>query len=140
GLSVQAIARAFLVGESAMEQRITRAKARVNCADVPFEAPDAPARAERRAAVSTLVYLLFNEGYAASGGNMHVRVPLCEEAIRLGRLLLRLFPNEGEILGLTALMLLQHARVAARLDANGNIVLLDDQDRGLWNRPLIEEG
>ncbi|PMV34300.1 hypothetical protein C1X16_30530, partial [Pseudomonas sp. FW305-3-2-15-C-R2A1] len=82
----------------------------------------------------------FNEGYSASGGEAHVRVPLCEEAIRLGRLLLRLFPGESEIMGLTALMLLQHARAAARLDENNNIVLLDDQDRGKWDRALIAEG
>jgi RNA polymerase sigma-70 factor, ECF subfamily len=87
-----------------------------------------------------MIYLLFNEGYAASGGEAHVRIPLCEEAIRLGRLLLRLFPSEAEIMGLTALMLLQHARATARLDANGNLVLLEDQDRGLWNRALIAEG
>src|SRR4029077_8816369 len=91
GLSVKQIARAFLVGESAMEQRITRAKARINRADVPFETPGAPERAERLSAVSTMIYLLFNEGYVASGGSAHVRVPLCEEAVRLSRLLLRLF-------------------------------------------------
>jgi RNA polymerase sigma-70 factor (ECF subfamily) len=87
-----------------------------------------------------MIYLLFNEGYSASGGDAHVRVPLCEEAIRLSRLLLRLFPAESEIMGLTALLLLQHARAAARLDAGGNLVLLDDQDRTLWNRTLIGEG
>ena len=87
-----------------------------------------------------MIYLLFNEGYSASGGDAHVRVPLCEEAIRLGRLLLRLFPSESEIMGLTALMLLQHARAAARLDENANIVLLDDQDRSKWNHGLIAEG
>jgi RNA polymerase sigma-70 factor (ECF subfamily) len=87
-----------------------------------------------------MLYLLFNEGYSASGGTVHVRVPLCEEAIRLARLLLRLFPSEPEILGLAALLLLQHARTPARLDAEGNIVLLEDQDRRLWNRELIDEG
>ena len=140
GLSVKEIARAFLVGESAMEQRITRAKARISSADVPFETPGAPERTERLAAVSTMIYLLFNEGYAASGGNAHVRVALCAEAIRLSRLLLRLFPSESEIMGLLALMLLQHARVAARLDAESNIVLLEEQDRTLWDRELIGEG
>ena len=140
GLSVKEIARAFLIGESAMEQRITRAKARISSADVPFETPGAPERNERLAAVSTMIYLLFNEGYAASGGNVHVRVPLCEEAIRLSRLLLRLFPSEGEIMGLLALLLLQHARVPARLDAESNIVLLEEQDRTLWDRELIGEG
>jgi len=97
-------------------------------------------RAERLAAVAAMIYLLFNEGYSASGGTEHVRVPLCEEAIRLARLLLRLFHGEPEILGLTALLLLQHARAAARLDAEGAIVLLDNQDRSLWNRELIAEG
>jgi RNA polymerase sigma-70 factor (ECF subfamily) len=87
-----------------------------------------------------MIYLLFNEGYAASGGDAHIRVPLCEEAIRLGRMLLRLFPAEPEIMGLTALLLLQHARAAARLDAEGNIVLLEDQDRRLWERAIIAEG
>jgi RNA polymerase sigma-70 factor (ECF subfamily) len=87
-----------------------------------------------------MLYLLFNEGYSASGGDVHVRVPLCEEAIRLARLLLRLFPSEPEIMGLTALLLLQHSRASARLDANGAIVLLEEQDRKLWNRTLIGEG
>ena len=140
GLTVKEIARAFLVSESAMEQRITRAKARISAGDVPFETPGAPERAERLAAVSTMIYLLFNEGYSASGGNAHVRVPLCEEAIRLARLLLRLFQGNCEIMGLLALMLLQHARARARLDAENNIVLLEDQDRGLWDYGLIAEG
>jgi RNA polymerase sigma-70 factor (ECF subfamily) len=140
GLSVKEIARAFLVSESAMEQRITRAKNRVAAARVPFETPGAPERAERLGAVAAMVYLLFNEGYSASGGTVHVRVPLCEEAIRLARLLLRLFASEPEIMGLTALLLLQHARARARLDAQDRIVLLEDQDRGRWNREMIAEG
>jgi RNA polymerase sigma-70 factor, ECF subfamily len=140
GLTVKEIARAFLVGESAMEQRITRAKARINAADVPFDTPGAPERASRLSAVSTMLYLLFNEGYSASGGNAHVRIPLCEEAIRLSRLLLRLFPSEPEIMGLTALLLIQHARASARLDANNHIILLEEQDRSLWDRELIAEG
>src|SRR5919201_2238771 len=123
-----------------MAQRITRAKRAITQSAIEFETPGPVERAERLATVAAMIYLLFNEGYSASGGDAHVRVPLCEEAIRLGRLLLRLFPGEGEIMGLTALMLLQHARAAARLDANGNIVLLDDQDRSLWNRALINEG
>ena len=140
GLTVKEIARAFLVGESAMEQRITRAKARITAADVPFETPGAPERAERLAAVSTMIYLLFNEGYAASGGTAHIRVSLCEEAIRLGRLLLRLFLGNSEIMGLLALMILQHARAGARLDAENNIVLLEDQERSRWDSGLIAEG
>jgi RNA polymerase sigma-70 factor (ECF subfamily) len=140
GLSVKEIARAFLVSESAMEQRITRAKSRIAAADVPFDAPGAAERAERLAAVAAMLYLIFNEGYSASGGAAHIRAPLCEEAIRLARLLLRLFPSEPEIMGLAALLLLQHARAPARLDAQGGIVLLEDQDRRLWNRTMINEG
>jgi len=140
GLSVKEIARAFLVSEAAMEQRITRAKSAVARAEVPFEAPGAVERAERLAAVAAMIYLVFNEGYSASGGTVHVRLPLCEEAIRLARLLLGLFPGEPEIIGLTALTLLQHARAPARLDADGDIILLEDQDRALWNRDMIAEG
>ena len=138
GLSVKQIARAFVVSEAAMEQRITRAKARVAEAAVPFESPGAIERSERLAAVAAMVYLVFNEGY--SGGQDKDRAPLCDEAIRLGRLLLRLFSAEPEIMGLVALILLQHARKAARFDALGALVLLDDQDRTLWNRALIAEG
>jgi RNA polymerase sigma-70 factor, ECF subfamily len=140
GLSVAQIARAFLVSETAMEQRITRAKSRVAGADVPFETPGAVERAERLAAVAAMVYLIFNEGYSASGASELARAPLCDEAIRLARLLLRLFQGEPEIMGLTALLLLQHARAAARFDAEGSIVLLDDQDRGLWDHKMIAEG
>jgi len=140
GLSVQEIASAFLISEAAMAQRITRAKRAMTQAAVAFETPGPVERAERLNTVAAMIYLLFNEGYSASGGDAHVREPLCEEAIRLGRLLLRLFPSESEIMGLTALMLLQHARAAARLDENNNIVLLDDQDRGKWNREMINEG
>ena len=140
GLTVKEIARAFLVSEAAMEQRITRAKRRVAAAAVPFEAPGPVERAERLGSVAAMVYLLFNEGYAATGGVAHVRAGLCDETIRLARLLLRLFQSEPEIMGLAALMLLQHARTPARLDGDGQIVLLDDQDRGLWNRTMIAEG
>ena len=140
GLSVAQIARAFLVGETAMEQRITRAKSRVGGADVAFETPGAAERAERLAAVAAMIYLIFNEGYSANGGAEEARAPLCDEAIRLARLLLRLFPGEPEIMGLTALLLLQHARAPARFDADGCIVLLEDQDRGRWDRKLIAEG
>jgi RNA polymerase sigma-70 factor (ECF subfamily) len=142
GLTVKQIARAFLVSDSAMEQRITRAKSRIAQADVAFEpAPGAAERAERLAAVAAMLYLVFNEGYSASApGTAAARAPLCEEAIRLARLLLRLFPSEPEIMGLTALMLLQHARAPARFDADGDIVLLEDQDRGRWVRTMIAEG
>ncbi len=140
GLTVKEIARAFLVGEAAMEQRITRAKGRIAKADVAFEAPGPIERAERLGAVAAMVYLVFNEGYSAIGGDAPLRAPLCEEAIRLARLLQRLFPAEPEIMGLTALLLLQHSRSAARLDAEGAIVLLEDQDRSLWNVGMIKEG
>jgi RNA polymerase sigma-70 factor (ECF subfamily) len=140
GLTVPQIARAFLVGDGAMEQRITRAKARIARADVPFETPGAPERAERLVVVARMIYLVFNEGYSATGGELPLRAPLCEEAIRLARLLLRLFPAEPEIMGLLALMLLQHARSAARFDEAGAIILLEDQDRSRWNRGMIAEG
>jgi RNA polymerase sigma-70 factor (ECF subfamily) len=140
GLTVKEIARAFLVGEEAMEQRITRAKGKVSSAEVPFETPGAPERARRLTTVAAMIYLVFNEGYSATGGDAHIRTPLCEEAIRLGRLLLRLFQDEPEIMGLLALMLLQHARTPARLDADGAIVLLEDQDRRRWDRDLLGEG
>jgi RNA polymerase sigma-70 factor (ECF subfamily) len=140
GLTVKEIARAFLVSEAAMEQRITRAKARIGKADVPFEAPGPAERAERLGSVAAMVYLIFNEGYSASGGEAPLRATLCEEAIRLGRLLLRLYQAEPEVMGLLALMLIQHARAGARLDADGAIVLLEDQDRGKWDHKLIGEG
>ena len=138
GLSVKQIARAFLVSDAAMEQRITRAKMRIAQADVPFEAPGAVERAERLAAVAAMIYLVFNEGYSA--GDSAARAHLCEEAIRLARLLLRLFPAEPEIMGLAALLLLQHARAAARFDDAGEIVLLEEQDRGKWDSRRIAEG
>ncbi|QTH22123.1 RNA polymerase sigma factor [Rhizorhabdus wittichii] len=140
GLTVAQIARAFLVGEKAMEQRITRAKARIADSGVAFETPGPIERAERLGAVAAMVYLIFNEGYSASGAEAGAREPLCREAIRLGRLLLRLFPSEPEILALAALMLLQHARSAARLDGEGQVVLLEDQDRGRWDGAMIAEG
>jgi RNA polymerase sigma-70 factor (ECF subfamily) len=140
GLSVAEIARAFLVSESAMEQRITRAKRVISKANVPFEAPGSGEREERLGAVATMLYLLFNEGYSASGGEAHIRAPLCEEAIRLARLLLKLFPGEPEIMGLNALLLLQHARAPARLDEDDAVVLLEDQDRSKWDREMLAEG
>ncbi len=138
GLTVPQIARAFLVGEAAMEQRITRAKARIARNRVPFEAPGPAERAERLAAVMAMVYLVFNEGYSAGEGSDRGR--LCGEAIRLARLLLRLFPAEPEAMGLAALMLLQHARAATRFDGDGQIVLLEGQDRSRWDARLIVEG
>lgn len=138
GLSVAQIARAFLSSEAAMEQRITRAKHRIARAEIAFDPPSAAERAERLGAVAAMIYLVFNAGYSAGGGT--AQADLCSEAIRLARLLLRLFPAEAEIMGLTALMLLQHSRAAARFDSGGEIVLLEDQDRGLWDAKLISEG
>ncbi|MFN0218417.1 MAG: RNA polymerase sigma factor [Hyphomicrobium sp.] len=140
GLTIEEIARAFLVSEAAMEQRITRAKRKVASLQATFAPPGAVERSERLAAVAATVYLLFNEGYAASGGDAHVRRPLCEEALRLSRLLLKLFAAEPEIMGLAALILLQHARTPARLDANGAIIVLEKQDRALWDQSMIAEG
>lgn len=140
GLSVAEIGRAFLVSPRAMEQRITRAKRRVAERRVPFSPPSASERAARLEAVSTMIYLVFNEGYSASGGTCQIRHALCEEAIRLARLLLRLFPREVEIMGLLALCLLQHSRSRARLDDAGEIILLEAQDRDSWDSALIAEG
>ncbi|QPC86918.1 sigma-70 family RNA polymerase sigma factor [Mesorhizobium sp. NBSH29] len=140
GLSVREIARAFLITEKAMEQRITRAKRRVGEAGISFSVPDARERAARLGTVASMIYLVFNEGYSASGGSVHVRVALCDEALRLARILLSIFPGEPEIMGLTALLLMQHSRTLARLDADNRIVLLQDQDRRLWNHAMIAEG
>ena len=140
GLSVHQIARAFMVSDAAMEQRITRAKARIAKAEVPFETPSAVERAERVAAVAAMIYLVFNEGYTIDVAANGWRAELCEEAIRLARLLLNLFPVEPELMGLAALLLLQHARADARFDADGAAIPLDQQDRSRWNSKLIAEG
>ena len=139
GMPLKQVARAFLVSEAAMEQRLTRAKARIAANSVPFDPPDAHARLERLGTVAVMLYLVFNEGYSR-GHSDPAAAQLCDEAIRLSRLLLRLFPTEPEIMGLCALMLLQHARNAARTDARGQLVPLEDQDRGLWNVKMIAEG
>jgi len=138
GLSVAQIARAFLIGERAMEQRITRAKARIAQTGIAFEAPGPVERAQRLAAVSTMIYLVFNEGYSDSSPESE-RASLCDEGIRLARLLLRLFPSEPEIMGLLALMLLSHSRKRARFDSDGSLILLEKQDRSLWDQTLIRE-
>jgi RNA polymerase sigma-70 factor (ECF subfamily) len=138
GLSVRQIARAFLVGEAAMEQRITRAKARVAAAGLPFETPGAVERSERLGLVAQMLYLVFNEGYSSAASNPDA-MQFCDEAIRLVRILLRLFPAEPEIMGLLALMLIQHSRRHARFDENRQIVLLEKQDRGKWDSALIGE-
>jgi RNA polymerase sigma-70 factor (ECF subfamily) len=138
GLSVAQIARAFLVGDSAMEQRITRAKARIAAAGVAFETPGPAERSERVTRVSAMIYLVFNEGYSSEASGRDGSA-FAAEAIRLGRLLLRIFPEEPEAMGLLALMLLQHSRRAARFDGAGQIVLLEDQDCSLWDRDMINE-
>lgn len=140
GLSVAEIARAFIASPAAIEQRITRAKRQIARSGVPFETPGPQERTERLSTVATMIYLIFNEGYSATGSGAHVRTTLCEEAIRLSRLLLSMFPADPEMMGLTALCLLQHARTPARLDVDGAIILLDDQDRTLWSSRHIAEG
>ncbi|KZM51672.1 RNA polymerase sigma factor [Labrenzia sp. OB1] len=140
GLSVDEIARAFLVQPKTMEQRITRAKKRLRAARLSYEEPDGPGRAQRLSAVANAVYLVFNEGYSASQGPELIRETLCEEAIRLARLLVRLFPEEPELRGLLALCLIQHSRRRARLTGCGRAVTLEDQDRTLWERIPIAEG
>jgi RNA polymerase sigma-70 factor (ECF subfamily) len=140
GLSIKQIARAFLVSEAAMEQRITRAKARIAAAGTAFETPGAAERAERLATVSAMIYLVFNEGYSARSDEKATRATLAEEGIWLVRLLLRVFPQEPEVMGLAALMLLQQARAPARFDEQGGIVLLEHQDRSRWNGKRIAEG
>ncbi|QDZ11856.1 RNA polymerase sigma factor [Devosia ginsengisoli] len=139
GLPLRQIARAFLVSEVAMEQRITRAKARIAANTVPFDPPDAEGRLERLGVVAVMIYLVFNEGYSRGHSDPDAAL-LCDEAIRLGRLLQRLFPSEPEVMGLVALLLLQHARHRARVDGEGQIVLLEDQDRSLWDGPMLAEG
>src|SRR5215469_1582290 len=140
GLTVEQIARAFLVSPAAMEQRITRAKRTIAEVGVEFDTPGAAERRTRLAAVSTMIYLIFNEGYGSTPDSAAAREALADEAIRLGRLLLSLFPTDPEVFGLLALMLLQQSRAPARFDANGEIVLLEEQDRSRWNRTLIDEG
>lgn len=140
GLSVPEIARAFLVKPKTMQQRITRAKRTIAANPVPFELPDPAERMRRLRDVSLMVYLLFSEGWSSSAGEMQIKLPLCEEAIRLARLLLDLFPGMAEQMGLLALMLFLHARRDARIDGAGRLVPLEDQDRSAWDRDQINEG
>lgn len=140
GLTVADIARTFLVQETTMAQRITRAKAKIKAAHIPYRVPSAEDIRDRIGGVFAVVYLIFNEGYLAGAGDDALRTDLTDEAIRLGRLLRSLFPGDGEVTGLLALMLLTDARRAARLSGTGELVTLADQDRGAWNRSLITEG
>jgi RNA polymerase sigma-70 factor (ECF subfamily) len=141
GLTVPEIARAFLVQESTMAQRITRAKAKIKAARIPYRVPSAEDLRERVSGVLAVLYLIFNEGYLASGpGSDPVRADLTAEAIRLARLVRALLPDDGEAAGLLALMLLTEARRPARISAAGELVTLDEQDRAGWDAALIAEG
>ena len=140
GLSTAEIARAFLVSEPTMGQRISRAKAKIASAGIPYRVPTDDVLPDRVRGVLAVVYLIFNEGYAAAAGDRLVRGELCGEAIRLGRLLARLIADDAEVLGLLALMLLHDARREARVDERGEYVSLEDQDRSLWDRGRIREG
>ena len=139
GLTTEEIARAFLSGAPTIAQRIVRAKSKIKTAGIPYEIPSRADLPERIDAVLQVIYLVFNEGYSASAGAALTRAELSEEAIRLGRLLMELLP-EPEVIGLCALMLLQESRRAARTSAAGDLILLEDQDRSLWNHPRIAEG
>ena len=140
GLTTDEIARAFLVPEPTIAQRIVRAKRTLTAAKVPFEVPRADARAVRLASVLEVIYLIFNEGYSATAGDDWMRPALCEEALRLGRVLAGLVPDESEVHGLVALMEIQASRLHARIDAQGRPVLLPDQDRSRWDLLLIRRG
>jgi RNA polymerase sigma factor (sigma-70 family) len=140
GLSTPEIARAFLVRESAVAQRIVRAKRTLAEAQVPFEVPDRDALADRLASVLEVIYLIFNEGYSATAGEHWMRPELCEDALRLGRMLAELMPSEPEVHGLVALLEIQASRSGARVGPSGEPILLLDQDRGRWDRLLLRRG
>ena len=140
GLSTAEVARAFLTNESAMQQRIVRAKRKIAGARIPYEVPEDHHLPERLASVLSALYLVFNEGYLAAAGESLIRDELCDEAIRLARVLVELMPDEPEARGLLALMLLTNARRDARVGPGGEMVLLDDQDRTRWRREELDEG
>jgi RNA polymerase sigma-70 factor (ECF subfamily) len=140
GLTTPEIAHAFLVAEPTMAQRLVRAKRKIAAAGIPYVVPAEHDLPDRLRSVLSSLYLVFNEGYLASAGDQLVRGELCAEAIRLARLLAELMPDEPEALALLALMLLHDSRSAARVDADGRLVLLEDQDRSLWDREQIDEG
>jgi RNA polymerase sigma-70 factor (ECF subfamily) len=140
GLTTPEIARAFLIPEPTLAQRIVRAKRKIRDANIPFRLPPDHQLPDRLDAVLAVIYLIFNEGYSATGGDALIRRSLADEAIRLGSNLHDLMPDEPEVMGLLALMLLHHSRAAVRTDARGDVVLLEDQDRSRWDRGLIDEG
>lgn len=140
GLTTPEIARAFLAPEATIAQRIVRAKRTLAEARVPFEVPRGPELAERVGSVLEVIYLIFNEGYSASAGDDYLRPALCEDALRLGRILAARVPDQGEVHGLVALLEIQASRTGARVDANGDAVLIFDQDRNRWDRTLIRRG
>ena len=140
GLTTPEVASAFLITESTMGQRLSRAKRKIKVAGIPYEIPPDHALPDRLSSVLAVIYLVFTEGYAASSGDRIVRRELCDEAIRLGRVLVGLMPDEPEARGLLALMLLQNSRRTARTDESGDLVLLEDQDRSAWDRSMLEEG